>query len=475
LGKCSIRKKGGAFLSFASLTFLYFFLPFTLLGYYLLPRAWRNGFLLAANLLFYAWGEPSFLVVILATTVINFYAAKRMQANPAHKKRWAIGAAVFDLGLLGIFKYTGFLLDILRPVFFWADLPTVKIPLPLGISFYTFQVLSYIIDVYRQDTIPQRSFTRFSTYMTLFPQLIAGPIIRYRDLASQLGARQQTLARFSGGIRLLLVGLGKKVLLANQMGALWEALKVNPTENGILGAWLGAIAFTLQIYFDFSGYSDMARGLGKLFAFELPINFDYPYISRSISEFWRRWHISLGTWFRDYVYIPLGGSRKGPRKTICNLLVVWALTGLWHGASWNFVLWGLYYFALLALEKRWLANWLRTAPRLLTHGYAMIFVTFGWVLFAFDDFGALEQYIRCLLLPNGSLIGHHAAVLFFTYLPLLIVAIAASLPMGKHIFDRFRTGKAAALVEIVSGSMVLLLCTAALVAQTYNPFLYFRF
>ena len=219
-------------MSFASLTFLYFFLPFTLLGYYLLPRAWRNGFLLAANLLFYAWGEPSFLVVILATTVINFYAAKRMQANPAHKKRWAISAAVFDLGLLGIFKYAGFLLDILRPAFFWTDLPAVKIPLPLGISFYTFQVLSYIIDVYRQDTIPQRSFTRFATYMTLFPQLIAGPIIRYRDLANQLGTRQQTLARFSGGIRLLLVGLGKKVLLANQMGALWEALKANPTENG---------------------------------------------------------------------------------------------------------------------------------------------------------------------------------------------------------------------------------------------------
>lgn len=460
-------------MSFASLTFLYFFLPAVLLGYYVLPRGWRNGFLLLSNLVFYAWGEPSFLLVILATTGINFCAARWMQVRPEHKKRWAVLAIAVDLGLLVIFKYADFLLDILRPVFFWTELPHLEISLPLGISFYTFQVLSYILDVYRGDVRPQDSLVRFSTYMTLFPQLIAGPIVRYRDLADQLGARSQSLARFAGGVRLLLVGLAKKVLLANQMGALWEALKANPEQIGIVGAWVGAAAFTLQIYFDFSGYSDMARGLGKLFAFELPINFDYPYVSRSITEFWRRWHISLGTWFRDYVYFPLGGSRRGAAKTVRNLLVVWTLTGLWHGASWNFVLWGLYYFVLLTLEKLGLGAWLNRAPRAVAHFYTMLCVTFGWVLFAFDKFDALGQYICCMF--TGGVLGAHARVLLLAYLPLMAVAVVAALPIGKHLFDRIRTGKPACVVEWFSGGAVLLLCTAALVAQSYNPFLYFRF
>ena len=460
-------------MSFASLTFLYFFLPVVLLGYYVLPHGWRNGFLLLSNLVFYAWGEPSFLLVILATTVVNFYAARWMQACLAHKKRWAVVAIVVDLGLLGVFKYADFFLDILRPVVFWTELPHLDISLPLGISFYTFQVLSYILDVYRGDVRPQDSLLRFSTYMTLFPQLIAGPIVRYRDLAGQLGERSQSTARFAGGIRLLLVGLAKKVLLANQMGALWEALKADPTQIGIVGAWAGAAAFTLQIYFDFSGYSDMARGLGKLFAFELPINFDYPYVSRSITEFWRRWHISLGTWFRDYVYFPLGGSRCSRAKTVRNLLVVWALTGLWHGASWNFVLWGLYYFVLLALEKIGLGAWLSRAPRAAAHAYTMLCVTFGWVLFAFDKFDALGQYTRCMF--TGGVLGAHAQVLLLSYLPLMTIAVFAALPLGKHLFDRIRTGKPACAVEWFSGGAVLLLCTAALVAQSYNPFLYFRF
>ncbi len=461
-------------MSFASLTFLYFFLPVALAGYYILPHRWRNGFLLLANLVFYAWGEPSFLIVILATTVINFYAAKRMQKNPDCKKRWAVLAILFDLALFVIFKYAGFLLDALRPIVFWTELPHVEISLPLGISFYTFQVLSYIIDVYRGEIHPQASLVRFSTYMTLFPQLIAGPIVRYRDLADQLGVRRQSLSRFAGGIRLLLVGLAKKVLIANQMGALWETLKAFPTEIGVLGAWVGAAAFTLQIYFDFSGYSDMARGLGKLFAFELPINFDYPYISKSITEFWRRWHISLGTWFRDYVYFTLGGSRCSTIKTVRNLLVVWTLTGLWHGASWNFVLWGLYYFVLLVLEKLWLGAWLRKAPGCIAHCYTMICVTFGWVLFAFDQFDELRRYIACMFSGN-TLLGTHALTLVLSYLPLMIIAVIAALPIGKRIFDRFRTGRSAAVVECLSGGAVILLCTAALVAQSYNPFLYFRF
>ena len=454
---------------------MYFFLPVVLFGYYVLPRGWRNGFLLLSNLVFYAWGEPSFLLVILATTGINFYAARLMQHKAAHKKQWAVLAILFDLVLLGVFKYLGFFFDILRPVFFWTELPHIEISLPLGISFYTFQVLSYIIDVYRGDVKAQDSFLRFSTYMTLFPQLIAGPIVRYRDLAGQLGIRQQSVSRFAGGIRLLLVGLGKKVLLANQMGALWESLKATSAENGILGAWIGAIAFTLQIYFDFSGYSDMARGLGKLFAFELPINFDYPYISRSITEFWRRWHISLGTWFRDYVYFPLGGSRHGVRKTVRNLLVVWALTGLWHGASWNFVLWGLYYFVLLTIEKLWLGDWLRAAPKFVSHTYTMLLVVVGWVLFAFEDFSMLGQYIYSMFVPSSGILGQHAQVLALSYLPLLIISIMASLPLSKHIYYRFCTKKLAIAVECVASGAILLLCTAALVAQSYNPFLYFRF
>lgn len=413
------------------------------------------------------------MLVILATTLVNFFAARKMQGT--HKRAWAILAIVFDLALLGIFKYAAFLMDTLRPFFFWTELPHVEISLPLGISFYTFQVLSYIIDVYRNDIAPQKSLTKFTTYMTLFPQLIAGPIVRYRDLADQLGTRNQSIARFAAGIRLLHIGLGKKVLLANQMGALWEALKIAPQQNGIVGAWLGAAAFTLQIYFDFSGYSDMARGLGKLFAFELPINFDYPYISRSITEFWRRWHISLGTWFRDYVYFPLGGSRHGIQKTVRNLFIVWALTGLWHGASWNFVLWGLYYFALLSVEKLWFGNYLKKSPAWFAHSYTMLCVMFGWILFAFDDFVALGQYIHCLFLPHYGILGNHAQVLFLAYLPTLIAAILACLPLGKKLFERICTRKLSGVVAWIFCSVILLLSTAALVAQTYNPFLYFRF
>ena len=462
-------------MSFASLTFLYLFLPLVLLGYYILPGRLRNGFLLLANLVFYAWGEPSFLIVILLTTLVNFYAAKYMCLNPERKKLGAGIAIGIDLALLLVFKYAGFVVDSLRPVLFWLDLPQLEIALPLGISFYTFQVLSYIIDVYREDVETQESFVRFATYMTLFPQLIAGPIVRYRDLADQLGCRWQTLERFADGVRILLIGLSKKVLLANSMGALWEGMKANPEPNGVLGAWVGAIAFTMQIYFDFSGYSDMARGLGKLFGFEIPINFDYPYISRSITEFWRRWHISLGTWFRDYVYFPLGGSRVSRLRMIRNLLVVWALTGLWHGASWNFVLWGLYYFVLLTAEKLWLGNLLDRAPRVVCHIYSMFFVVLGWVIFAFDRLGDLGTYLCSMFDPAGGLIGPHARVLALAYLPLLCVAAAASLPAARKIVTGLRGKKGWTAAELVLSGGAVLLCTASLVAQSYNPFLYFRF
>lgn len=462
-------------MSFASLTFLYFFLPITLLGYYVLPNKARNMFLLLANIVFYGWGEPSFLIVILLTTVINFYAGKIMMQKPQYKKHVAIIAIVIDLGLLIVFKYTTFFLDILRPIVFWTELPYVDIALPLGISFYTFQVMSYIIDVYRGDVGVQHKFTRFATYMTLFPQLIAGPIVRYRDLADQLEVRQQNVSKFSQGICQLFVGLSKKVLLANSMGALWESLKASPDTNGILGAWVGAIAYTLQIYFDFSGYSDMACGLGKMFGFELPINFNYPYISKSITEFWRRWHISLSTWFRDYVYISLGGSRKGMPKTIRNLLIVWVLTGLWHGASWNFVIWGFYYFVLLVIEKLWLLNVLEKLPKAITHIYTMLFVIISWVIFAFDDFKQLGIYFKSMFISESGFISHHATVLTLSYLPLIIICIIACLPVGKSLFEKISQNKLGKVATILLCVGATLLCTSALVAQTYNPFLYFRF
>ncbi len=462
-------------MSFASLTFLYFFLPITLFGYCILPHKARNIFLLIANIVFYGWGEPSFLIVILLTTVINFYAGKIMLSKPKYKKHAAIIAILIDLALLFVFKYTTFFLDILRPIVFWTELPYVEIGLPLGISFYTFQVLSYIIDVYCGDVGVQQKFTRFATYMTLFPQLIAGPIVRYRDLADQLEDRKQSVNKFGEGVIQLLVGLSKKVLLANNMGALWEALKLSPSTNGVLGAWVGALAFTLQIYFDFSGYSDMACGLGKMFGFELPINFNYPYISKSITEFWRRWHISLSTWFRDYVYISLGGSRQGKFKTIRNLFAVWFLTGLWHGASWNFVIWGLYYFVLQVIEKVWLLKQLEKLPKFISHIYTMLFVIIGWVIFAFDDFKQLGLYFKALFISENGIISHHAMVLCISYLPLIIISIFACLPLGKQLFSKIIDTKTGSVITAVLCIGAVMLCTASLVAQSYNPFLYFRF
>ena len=373
-------------MSFASLIFLYFFLPAVLAGYYILPRRWRNPFLLAANLVFYGWGEPWFLPVILLTALVNWLIGRRMAACTVRRarRRWLIAALALDLGLLVAFKYTGFVLQNLG----LEGLLPGAIPLPLGISFYTFQVVSYVLDVYRHAVPAEDSPVRFAAYMTFFPQLIAGPIVRYGELRGQLTGREETWNKLANGFCLLLCGLGKKMLLANPMGALWNGLRALPDGTGVLGAWAGAAAFTLQIYFDFSGYSDMARGLGRLFGFELPVNFRYPYAAHSIREFWRRWHITLSRWFRDYVYFPLGGSRRGMARTVRNLLIVWALTGLWHGAAWNYVLWGLYYFVLLTAERLLGEARLARLPHALRRVLTLALVAFGWVLFGIEDPGA---------------------------------------------------------------------------------------
>lgn len=460
-------------MSFAGLAFLFFFLPIVLVGYYCFPRRWRNVFLLAANLVFYGWGEPWFLPVILITAVANWLIGQRIAAcaEAGGRRLWLIAALVLDLGLLVAFKYTGFLLDTMG----LGQVLAKPLPLPLGISFYTFQVISYVVDVYRKTAPAEKSVVSFATYMTFFPQLIAGPIVRYEELRGQLAARKETWNKIANGFCLLMIGLGKKMLLANPMGQLWEGLRVQPDGIGLLGAWMGAAAFTMQIYFDFSGYSDMARGLGSVFGFEIPVNFRYPYAAQSIKEFWRRWHITLSQWFRDYVYIPLGGSRRGMARTFVNLFIVWALTGLWHGAAWNYVLWGLYYFVLLTAERLIGEARLARIPRVLRHILTMALVMLGWVLFAIEDFSALAGYLHAMFTLSGGWISAQAAVWVLSYLPLFLVAVCASLPIAARLVQRHDQARLVQWGAPVWCLLLLAASCAALVAQTYNPFLYFRF
>lgn len=460
-------------MSFASLVFLYFFLPVVLVGYYCFSRRWRNPFLLAANLLFYGWGEPWFLPVILVTAAANWWMGRQMGrcADRQCQRLWLAAALVVDLGLLVAFKYTGF---VLKSIGLGQLLPG-PIPLPLGISFYTFQVVSYMVDIYRNTVPVENSLVSFSTYMTFFPQLIAGPIVRYDELRTQLSGRQETWHKIADGFCLLMIGLGKKMLLANPMGELWEGLRALTGNIGILGAWAGAAAFTLQIYFDFSGYSDMARGLGRMFGFEIPINFRYPYAAQSIQDFWRRWHITLSSWFRDYVYIPLGGSRRGAGRTIVNLFAVWVLTGLWHGAAWNYVLWGLYYFVLLTAERLIGQARLARVPRVLRHFLTMALVMIGWVLFAIEDFGALGAYLFAMFSLSGGVLSAQATVWILSYLPLMVAAAFASLPFAANFVRRKKQSAPVRWGAPVYCLLLLAAGTAALAAQSYNPFLYFRF
>lgn len=460
-------------MSFAGLAFLFFFLPVVLVGYYCLPRRWRNGFLLAANLIFYGWGEPWFLPVILLTAVVNWLIGRRIAAcaETGPRRLWLVTALVLDLGLLVGFKYTSFVLHTIG----LGQVLAGPLPLPLGISFYTFQVVSYVVDVYRKTTPAEKSAVSFATYMTFFPQLIAGPIVRYEELRGQLDGREETWIKIANGFCLFMIGLGKKMLLANPMGQLWDGLRALPDVVGILGAWMGAAAFTMQIYFDFSGYSDMARGLGSMFGFEIPVNFRYPYAAQSIKEFWRRWHITLSQWFRDYVYIPLGGSRCGKMRTFVNLFIVWALTGLWHGAAWNYVLWGLYYFVLLAAERLIGETRLARVPRVLRHVLTMILVMLGWVLFAIEDFGVLRVYLHAMFSLSGGLIGAQATVWVLSYLPLFAVAVLAALPLAARLVQRKEETRLVRCGAPVWCLLLLAASCAALVAQSYNPFLYFRF
>ncbi len=436
---------------FSSNTFLFGFLPAVVVLYYLCPRRCRNVLLLVASLIFYGWGEPKYVLLMLVSILLNYFcglAAGKRQTQQRSVRGVLIVGVVLNLGMLGFFKYGKF--------FFGSAFP--DIPLPIGISFYIFQAMSYLIDVCRREVEVQKNVLTFGTYVTLFPQLIAGPIVRYRDVAEMLESRRENLPQFSRGVQRFVVGLSKKVLLANTFGAAWNALQVT---TGTAAAWLGLLCYTLQIYFDFSGYSDMAIGLGQLFGFTFLENFNYPYISASITEFWRRWHISLSTWFKEYVYIPLGGNRKGLARQIFNILVVWLLTGLWHGASWNFVLWGGYYAALLILEKCWLLKAGEKLPLVLRRMLTMVLVMLGWALFYFENLGALGAFLGRLFTAVPS-----AGIAF--YLPVTALGCLCATPALKRVKlpDGVRWGLCVVL---------LLLCVASLARQSYNPFIYFRF
>ena len=462
---------------FSSLVFIFAYLVTTLFIYYITPRKFRNLFLFFANLVFYGWGEPKLVVLMVINIAFNYlggFLVDKFRDDPKKKKLFLVLTIILDIGILAVFKYTGMFVDTvnaLTPL----NIPDPELSLPIGISFYTFQTMSYVIDVYRDDAPVSKSFIGFGTYVALFPQLIAGPIVRYRDVAYQLDHRRETLDRFTKGVKLFAVGLGKKVLIANQMGALTTAMFGHTDENGIAGTWVGILAYAFQIYFDFSGYSDMACGLGNMFGFEFLKNFNYPYISTSITDFWRRWHISLSTWFKEYVYIPLGGNRKGVARQIINLLIVWGLTGLWHGASYNFIFWGLYYGILLIIEKFVLKRFLDKLPSVIQHLYTIIIVLIGWGLFYFTDVNQLFAFMGDLFNVSNGAFSESSLNLTLSYLPLLVVAGIASTPLGAKLYGKVAGTKYIWIAETLFVGLVLIISTASLVNQSYNPFLYFRF
>lgn len=462
---------------FSSLVFMFAYLPITLLGYYLSPRQGRNIFLFFINLLFYGWGEPTLIMLMLINIAINYaggYFVDKFRDNKKKQKLFLVLTCVIDIGTLAVFKYTGMLVDTVNMLPF-LNLPTPEISLPIGISFYTFQTMSYVIDVYRDDAPVSKNPINFGTYVALFPQLIAGPIVRYRDVADQLVNRRETMDMFVRGVNVFLVGLAKKVLIANPMGTLNTSIFATTDENGIVGTWIGIIAYSFQLYFDFSGYSDMACGLGNMLGFEFLKNFDYPYISKSVTEFWRRWHISLSTWFKEYVYIPLGGNRKGVKRQVINLLIVWGLTGIWHGASWNFVLWGLYYGIMLIVEKFLLKKILDKLPGFVQHIYTIFIIIIGWGLFYFTDISQLGTFLINLFDFSKGICGEQALTLILHYLPVLLAAGFASTPIATNLYKKIENKKHVWILQTLFSVVILVLCTASLVSSSYNPFLYFRF
>ena len=459
---------------FSSLTFLQCFLPLCLLAYFVAPKAWRNGILFAFSLLFYAWGEPVYVLLMIFSTVLDYTCgqlAERYRGQRRAKAALLVSVCV-NLGLLGVFKYSDFLISTVNSLFGTA-IPQPNLPLPIGISFYTFQTMSYTIDVYRGKAKAQKNIINFGAYVTLFPQLIAGPIVRYQTVADELEHRECTVELFSSGIKRFVCGIGKKVLLANNIGLLWEAASAQTTPT-VLTAWLGVIAYGFQIYFDFSGYSDMAIGLGRMLGFRFLENFNYPFLADSITDFWRRWHISMGTWFRDYVYIPLGGNKGGLVKQLRNIAIVWLLTGFWHGASWNFVLWGLIFFVLIMLEKN-IYGKLLNKTHVLKHVYIIFLIPLTWMVFAISDMHQLATYFTRLFpfLSSDTVTANTRDVMvaLHNYWKILIPCVLFSTPLPLHYYKKYRKSAFCIILLIV----IFILSIRAMMTQTNNPFLYFQF
>lgn len=469
---------------FSSVIFLFRFLPLFMICYFVAPRRIKNFILFLGSLFFYAWGEPVYVVLMLFSTVSDYIHGRLINRYRGTKKAkcFLISSIVINLGLLGFFKYADFLIHTVNAVAGTA-IPLLHLPLPIGISFYTFQTMSYSIDVYRGEAEMQKNLLDFGVFVTMFPQLIAGPIVKYKQVADRLHDRKSSLENVSYGMKRFVTGLAKKVLIANNVGELWNEISVmNYGEMPVSMAWLGIVAYAFQIYFDFSGYSDMAIGLGACMGFEFPENFNYPYISASITEFWRRWHITLGSWFREYVYIPLGGNRKGLKRQLFNILIVWLLTGIWHGAGWNFLFWGLWFALFLTLEKAFLGKALSRMPRLVGHLYTGLVVLLGWVLFVVEDTGKIIGYLRAMFGMGGAgLYSSQSLYLGAEYALLLIIAAVAATPLCSMLVKKLRsigTGYSVALYRLgekVIPAALLLLSIAYIVEASFNPFLYFRF
>ena len=463
---------------FSSISFLYYFLPCVLIIYFCTPKKFKNIILLLSSLLFYFYGEPVYILVMIGSIISGYIHGLLINKYKKYKKIFLITSITISLGLLILFKYSNFIIDNINSIFN-AKFALLNLALPIGISFYTFQILSYVIDVYNEKVAVQKSIIKLATYVSLFPQLIAGPIVRYSDIEKELSNRMHSFENMALGIRRFVIGLAKKILIANQLGEI-SNIFLQTDETSVIFYWMYGIAFCLQIYFDFSAYSDMAIGLGKMFGFHFLENFNYPYISKSITEFWRRWHISLSTWFRDYVYIPLGGNRVGKLKLLRNIFVVWCLTGIWHGANWTFIIWGLMFGILLIIEKIFLLKALDKIPKIFRHIYVLFVVMISFIIFNATDIRQAIYQIKGLFGVNGeTIINSYTLYYLKSYLVIFIIAIIGSTPLLKNIIEKLKqkskTNKIINLFEPIVIMALLLISTAYLVDNSYNPFLYFRF
>ena len=463
---------------FSSIVFLYIFLPIMLLIYFIVPNKLKNAVMIVASLIFFAWGEIKYIFIMLLLAVMDYICGQKINKywEDKNKKRLFLFIDVgVNLLILFFFKYADFIITNINNITN-LNIPLLNIPLPIGVSFNTFQSLSYIIDVYRGTVKCEKSFYNYLTYTTLFPQIIAGPIVRYETVDEELETKNISIDNFTQGIKRFIIGLGKKVLIANNIGELWNLIEVGNYENlTFVLAWFGIIAFALQIYFDFSGYSDMAIGLAKIFGMDFNENFNFPYISKSITEFWRRWHITLSSWFRDYIYIPLGGNRKGIIKQIRNIIIVWFLTGAWHGALWNFILWGLYFGIILILEKIFILKILDKSKNIFKHIYSIILILIGWVIFAFEDLSKIGIYLQAMLDIN-NFINNETLYYLRNYFFITIIGIICSTTIVKKFIEKLnKSNNWSKILEVIIYMLILFLCTANLVSDTFNPFLYFRF